>query len=262
MQGRQGPGMDETHSPATHPSVGTPRIGATATSGRPVGGKDWDRHVLQADELSRTAGFQDLRDRILAAAGPVQGERALDVGCGTGLLALSLAPTCDGVWAIDNAAAMIDHLRVVVAGQSLENVYPLVASATALPLDDAAVDLVVSNYCYHHLTEAEKHKAIAEAHRVLKPGGRFVFGDMMFGWSPGDDRNREVLWSKVRTLARRGPAGWMRILSNAVRLFSGRGERPAGPEWWRISLLEAGFDGISVEVLAHEGGIAVATKPG
>jgi SAM-dependent methyltransferase len=259
--------MDETHPSATHSLAGNNLIGAPATPGRedpvgsPAAGKDWDRHVRQADELSRSPGFRDLRDRIVTTAAPKPGERALDVGAGTGLLALALAPTCDGVWAIDNAPAMIDHLRTVVAGQGIANIYPLVASATALPLDDGAVDLIVSNYCYHHLGEAEKRQAIAEALRVLRPGGRFVFGDMMFGWSPADDRNREVLGAKIRTMLRRGPAGWLRLLSNALRLLGGRGERPASPEWWRIALLEGGFDEIEVSVLAHEGGIAVANKP-
>ena len=223
--------------------------------------KDWDRHVRQADELSRTPGFQALRDRIVAKAAPLPGERALDVGCGTGLLALALAPTCGGVWALDIAPAMVEHLRWVLAGEGLDNVYPLVGSAAALPQADAAVDLVVSNYCFHHLDEAGKREALAEAHRVLKPGGRLVFGDMMFGWSPADERNRAVIGAKIRSIGRRGPAGWLRLLSNAARLATARRERPAPPEWWRVALLEAGFDEIEIEVLPHEGGIAAAVKP-
>jgi ubiquinone/menaquinone biosynthesis C-methylase UbiE len=228
----------------------------------PAPSKDWDRHVRQADELSRTAGFQDLRDRIVAKAAPAPGERALDVGCGTGLLALAVAPVCGSVWAIDVAPAMVEHLRWVLAGREITNVYPVVGSATSLPQQDESVDLVVSNYCFHHLDEAGKRQALAEVLRVLRPGGRLVFGDMMFGWTPADERNREVIRSKVSSIARRGPAGWLRLLRNAARLLTGRGERPASPDWWRIALLEAGFDSIEVEVLAHEGGIASATKPG
>ena len=88
--------------------------------------------------------------------------------------------------------------------------------------------------------------------RVLRPGGRLVFGDMMFSWSPAEERNREVVWSKVRAIARRGPAGWLRLLRNVGRMLIGRGERPASPDWWRIALLEAGFDSVEIEVLAHE----------
>ncbi len=224
--------------------------------------KDWDRHVRHADELSRTPGFQELRDEIFARAKPVAGERALDVGAGTGLLAVPLADVCADVWAIDISAAMVEHLRWLIAGRHLANLYPLVASATSLPVEDESVDLVVSNYCYHHLDAGEKRRAVAEAFRVLAPGGRFVFGDMMFGLTPGSGRNRKVISSKVRSMARRGPAGFVRIGRNAVRMLTGTGERPSSPEWWEQALVDAGFAGVGVECLAHEGAIAVALKPG
>lgn len=255
--------MPDAHHPAAPPEpLGAPFGRDAEVPGRTPGAKSWDRRVRQADELSRSPGFREIRDRIIERAAPEATDRALDVGSGTGLLALALASHCHGVWAIDVAPAMVEHLRWVVAGQGLDNVYPLVASAAILPLEDGSIDLVVSNYCLHHLNEGEKRLAVAEAFRVLRPSGRFVFGDMMFGWSPGIERNREIVWEKVRTMARRGPAGYARILSNVVRMLAGRGERPAPPEWWRAALLEAGFDGIQIDLLPHEGGIASAAKPG
>jgi ubiquinone/menaquinone biosynthesis C-methylase UbiE len=258
----EAPGMPDAHRPAAPPELlGAPLGRGMEAPRRTPGAKSWDRRVRQADELSRSPGFREIRDRIIERAAPSASDRALDVGSGTGLLALALAPRCRGVWAIDVAPAMVEHLRWVIAGQGLDNVYPLVASAATLPLEDGSVDLVVSNYCFHHLTEAEKRLALAEAFRVLRPGGRLVFGDMMFGWSPGVERNRAIVWAKVRAMARRGPAGYLRILSNAVRQLTGRGERPAPLEWWRAALLSTGFDGIQIDLLSHEGGIASATKP-
>jgi hypothetical protein len=47
-----------------------------------------------------------------------------------------------------------------------------------------------------------------------------------------------------------------------VRMLTGKGERPAPPEWWRAALLITGFDRIQIDLLGHEGGIASAAKPG
>ncbi|MGE5408445.1 MAG: class I SAM-dependent methyltransferase [Syntrophothermus sp.] len=223
--------------------------------------KDWDRHVRHADELSRTPGFQQLRDAIIERAGPAASDRVLDVGTGTGLLALPLAKRCTHVWAVDISPAMIEHLRWLVVGREVANLYPVEASATSLPLDDESVDLAVSNYCFHHLDEAGKRLSLQEARRVLAPGGRLVFGDMMFGWSPRDRRNRQVVASKVRSIARRGPAGFVRVARNGFRVVTRRAEHPAPPEWWEAELLGAGFVEVSIESLDHEGGIAVARKP-
>ena len=223
--------------------------------------KNWDDHVVHAEEIARGEGFQRLRDRILELATPRAHEIVIDVGSGTGLLTLALAERVERVWAIDISPSMGEYLRAKTASAELSNVEIVAATALSLPLVDGSADLVVSNYCFHHLDDRGKSQALAEVHRVLRPGGRLVFGDMMFRVSVVDARDRQVIREKVRAMLSKGPAGVIRLVRNGLRFAGRRWERPARADWWRDALVSAGFVDVTVEVLRHEGGVATARRP-
>jgi ubiquinone/menaquinone biosynthesis C-methylase UbiE len=224
--------------------------------------KDWDARVSEAELIARGPGFRHLRDRIVEISRPLPGQTVVDVGCGTGLLTLALAERVARVWAVDSSPAMLEYLRIKASSAELQNVEIVPASAVSLPLVDELADVVVSNYCLHELPHADKERALGEALRVLKPGGRLVIGDMMFSLNPMQRRDREVVLDKLRQLASRGIPGIWRLVKNAVRLIAGRWEYPASAEWWRDALQRAGFEDVRIETLDHEGGIATALAPG
>jgi ubiquinone/menaquinone biosynthesis C-methylase UbiE len=224
-------------------------------------GKNWDQYVINAEEVARTSGFRELKDRIVALSRDLENPVVADIGSGTGLLTLALADRAEKVWAIDISERMADYLRAKSSSAGFGNVETVVASAVSLPLVDDSVDIVVSNYCYHHLSDEDKERAISEAFRVLRPGGRFVFGDMMFSVSVVNPRDRELLASKIRSISARGIPGIARVIKNAARYAAGRWEKPARSDWWASALVAAGFTDVCVESLEHEGGFAVAIRP-
>ncbi|MCL2769561.1 MAG: methyltransferase domain-containing protein [Solirubrobacterales bacterium] len=217
--------------------------------------------VREAETLARGEGFRAIRERIVQLAAPGEHDVAVDIGAGTGLLTLALAGRVRGVWAIDSSPAMCEYLRAKAASAELDNVAVALADATSLPLVDGCAQLVVSNYCFHEMRDAEKELALGEVFRVLAPGGRLVIGDMMFSLNPARGRDRAVVASKVSTIARRGLPGMWRLAKNGARIVAGRWEHPAGAEWWAPALRRAGFVEVEVRTFEHEGGIARASRP-
>ena len=98
-----------------------------------------------------------------------------DLGCGTGQIAEVLAPWVRQVIAVDESAAMLHAARRRVRG--LANVEVRRGSLEKLPIDDASLDAVTCVLVLHHLPAPEV--ALAEAARVLRPGGRLLLADMM-----------------------------------------------------------------------------------
>jgi ubiquinone/menaquinone biosynthesis C-methylase UbiE len=223
--------------------------------------KNWDSRVADAELIARSAGFCALRDRIVELAAPQAADTVVDIGSGTGLLSLAFAERTARVWAVDSSPAMNRYLRTKAASSDLDNVRTVLASAVSLPLVDGVADLVVSNYCLHELRRDDKRRALDEARRVLKPGGRLLIGDMMFSLNPLAARDRRVVSVALRKLARRGLPGIWRLMKNAGRLASGRWEHPASASWWQEALERSGFQDVRLEMLAHEGGIVVARAP-
>jgi ubiquinone/menaquinone biosynthesis C-methylase UbiE len=220
----------------------------------------WDERVEAWEEVAAGDAFLAIRDRIVELAEPRKDDYVVDLGAGTGLLTLALAPLVRELVAVDISERMLDRLDDRIAADGVENVEPLVADLRRLPLEDECATLVVSNYAFHHLDDPGKELALAEARRILRPGGRLVLCDMMFSLSL-EPRDRRLVWEKVRGLLRRGPAGVARILRNAVRVLAGRWEQPATPESWEEMLAARGFEQVRIELLEHEAAVAVARRP-
>jgi ubiquinone/menaquinone biosynthesis C-methylase UbiE len=220
----------------------------------------WDERVEVWDEVAASEAFLAIRDRIVELAEPKPDDVVVDLGAGTGLLTLALAPLVRELVAVDISEGMLDRLGDAARADGIHNVETVVADLRQLPLEDESASLVVSNYAFHHLHDTGKELALAEARRILRPGGRLVVCDMMFSLSL-EARDRRLVAEKVVAMLKRGPAGVVRILRNAGRVAAGRWEQPATPETWKEMLAARGFEEVRIELLEHEAAVAVARRP-
>ena len=168
-------------------------------------------------------------DALLDAVGAGAGVRVLDVATGPGFVAGAAAARGATVVGLDFSAAMIVEARRRHATVSFRE-----GDAEALPFEDGSFDAVVMNFGLLHLARPEA--AIAEACRVLRPGGRYGL----------------TVWA-----APEQAVGFGMVL-RAIEAF-GKTDvpLPAGPPFFRFSdagecrrtLEDAGFSGVDVKVL-------------
>jgi ubiquinone/menaquinone biosynthesis C-methylase UbiE len=106
----------------------------------------------------------------------------LEIGCGTGSTAIAHAPFVGHIRASDLSPRMIEIARDKAKTAGIDNVTFEVSSVEGLDVPDGSIDVVMAHNILHLLEDRER--AIADIHRMLKPGGVFVsstacIGDMM-----------------------------------------------------------------------------------
>jgi SAM-dependent methyltransferase len=165
---------------------------------------------------------------VLDVLGVAPGTRLLDIASGPGYLAARAAGRGADAVGLDFSAAMVARARAL---------HPAVAfregDAEDMPFADASFDAVAMNFGILHL--ARPDAALAEAHRVLDPGGRYGF----------------TAWADP------GRAAGFALVLDAVRRCGRPVTLPAGPDFFRFSdpaectaaLHAAGFDGVDVRRL-------------
>lgn len=129
--------------------------------------------------IALTGRDHGFKRRVLEHAHLQPGEDVLDLGCGTGTLAVAAAesqPTARIV-GLDADPAILERARGKAADAGADISFDEGLS-TALPYGPASFDVVLSTYFFHHLRDEDKQRTLSELMRVLRPGGRLVVGDL------------------------------------------------------------------------------------
>ncbi|MDN0199963.1 methyltransferase domain-containing protein [Streptomyces sp. S.PNR 29] len=181
-----------------------------------------DDLIALLDATDRLPGASELRARSYDLLGAKPGQSIVDVGCGAGRAVAELAERGVRAVGVDPSERMIAVARIRWPEADFLN-----AGAYGLPLADASMDGYRADKVFHELGEPER--ALAEARRVLAPGGRIIL--------VGQDWDTFVIDSDDAALTRR-------IVHARADLTFG----PRAARRYRNLLLDAGFGDVTVEV--------------
>lgn len=131
------------------------------------------------DPVARlTTREMEFKSALIRQARIADGQRVLDLGCGSGTLAVAMkqsVPSCE-VTGLDGDPAILQQAAVKAQRAGIE-IRLDEGMSFAMAYAAASFDRVLSSLFFHHLTRENKLKTLAEIHRVLKPGGELHIAD-------------------------------------------------------------------------------------
>jgi SAM-dependent methyltransferase len=156
----------------------------------------YDPQELAALPADVTARFAGIGNPHAIAPLPLDAT-VVDIGCGAGtdllLTARRIGPAGRAI-GVDMTPEMRAMASAGAAACGLGNVDVRDGNATALPLDDASVDVVMSNGVLNLVPD--KLRALSEMRRVLRPGGRVQMADIVLGSELPDSARQDInLWT-------------------------------------------------------------------
>ena len=142
-----------------------------------------------------TAREGTTKERLLDQAAVRPGDRVLDLGAGTGTLALLLKERCPTatVTGLDADPAVLERARRK-AEDARADVAFVEGLSTQLPFESGSVDVVLSSLFFHHLMPDAKRRTLTEVARVLRPGGSLHVAD----WGKPSDPAMAALSMLIR----------------------------------------------------------------
>jgi cyclopropane fatty-acyl-phospholipid synthase-like methyltransferase len=162
-------------------------------------------HVARYD---RKAAFDPTEDvDVLRAHGLGPDGTLVDLGAGTGVLALAAAPHCARIVAVDVSQAMVDAIRERVAAAAATKVEAVRAGFLSYSHHGRPASAVFTRNALHHLPDFWKVLALRRIADMLVEGGTLRLRDLVFSFSPSETEAGIAAWIEAQA-SRDSAAGW------------------------------------------------------
>jgi SAM-dependent methyltransferase len=148
-------------------------------------------YVAGYDDKAQTDPTEDVE--ILRGLGLNETSTVVDLGAGTGVVALALAPFCKRVIAVDVSEAMNANLSRAAAREGIDNLEMVHAGFLSYQPDEA-VDFVYSRNALHHLSDFWKVIALQRIAAMLKPGGVLRLRDLVYSFPITETESKIDAW--------------------------------------------------------------------
>jgi len=216
--------------------------------------KDW------ANEYDNTLGkvqrHHKLLDLVVDSSEIKDGDIVLDIGCGTGLLSLKFLKKADcSIYGIDSSPEMLEIFKDKISKLDLsEKITCGLKEAENLDFENESFDIVASTVTLHHVID--KHSVIKKILNLLKPGGRFLIGDIDMDTTGDLNDPKRMLRildylkeEYALALKEGGVEAFSRMYDNGKKHILNDGEYCISFKQWKDICLEAGFNSIKIKAL-------------
>jgi SAM-dependent methyltransferase len=175
-----------------------------------------ERHARRYDAKMDAEAFEEVS--LLQSAGLLgPGCSVIDIGAGSGQFALTAAPLCDRMVAVDISPVMLARLVEKVERGAVANVEAVRAGFLSYRHAGGPADLVYTRFALHHLPDFWKAIALRRIADLLRPGGVLRLWDVIYSFAPGDAERCIEDWI-TQTVASDVERGWTRAeLAEHVR---------------------------------------------
>lgn len=220
--------------------------------------KDWFRDW--SNEYDNTLGkvqrHHKLLNLVVDSSGVKDGDKVLDIGCGTGLLSLKFLEKADClIYGIDSSPEMLEIFKGKIKELNLSDRISLeLEDAENIDFEDGEFDIIASTVTLHHVKD--KYPVIKKIYSLLKPGGKFVLGDIDVDTTGNLEDPERLLRiidflkdEFVLALKEGGVQAFSRMYDNGKKHILNDGEFCVSFKQWKEICEKAGFKKVIIKSL-------------